>query len=498
MVPDGDGYDFRPHASALASARELGFVSVLLDLPRGASLRSVVEDAARASACSIQWTSEGATLVVAGDRTVPLVVCASEYPMMLADCRRCADAPPAGTGFVTALRGLPGLGRELRRMTGAYPDPWSKDGQMRRVMRFLVELLDAQGTGVVVHPAGHVVWTKAEWLHQVGDPGDTFGRPFGALIDFGMTGSTIFTEGMDSFALPDVRLDMGPMRLPEDEQWDRASSAVLLACHTMAFDNRPLTANERFHVPLGIEVGRRHLADDDPLLSRELLDVYEVTGEGPHMRLTPRAHAPPVARVWSAAVSHGLDVPHAAYRALLKQAVRVVGGWKQTNRWTFGREDVGEGSFPHEVLAFAVPNAPASVMTCGVGRRRQHGGHVETDDAFVELLVRTQDPHPHIANLLSYLGRAFHERDPKAPPWGPEHRVHVGGPFAGAGLPWVGFAWGGRLELGEGPTLSLYRPIPMSESERAHVSLERFGDWLVEVSAQSEERWRAVARLAAR
>ena len=497
MQPEREHYDFRPHANALASARELGFVSVILDPAPSRSLQSIVDAAARAAGCAVQWKGDAADARRRRAHRAPR----GQPHGVPDDAGRLPPLPgraAVGLGVVTALRGLPGFETGARRMMSAFPDPWAEQGRMRGVMHFLVELLEAHGTGVVVHRAGHVAWTKSAWLHQVGNPRDASERPLGALIDPGVAGSILYTEGMDALALPDVWLDMSRMPLDEDERWDRASSAVLVACHMMAFENRVLRAGECLRVPVGIEVGRRRLEDDNLGLSDDPSDDYDVADEGSHLTLVPRTLVPPVAEYRAAAVSRGVDLPHSAYRYLLKKAVGRA-GWQQTQRRIFGREAVGAEGFAHEVVVFDVPDRPASVMTCGLGRRRQPGGRVETDDAFVELLVRTRDPHPHVVNLLAYLGVAFHGGGPTDNPWGPEHRIAVAGPFADAGFPWVALGWAGRLEIGEGQAVSLFAPVPMTDSERTQVSMERLSEWIVQVGVPSNERrWRAAARVPAR
>jgi hypothetical protein len=477
---------------SVALARQLGFVTVLLDgaVPRSRhAFRELLEPVVARLGGRLQLTDQEVSVRL-GRCDLTLLLGAQPFPREQVDLRFWPKEASLGGAFIGLRHGLPGLEADLRRITGAAADPWAPDGLARQRLRLVTALLDARGLGVIAHAAGHVAWPRDEWLRRVGNLEDPLCRAFTGLVDTGLHHGVFFTEGMDALGLPDVKVSLAVLGLEEGEAYERAQAAALAACHRMTFENRLLETGEALGVPVGIEVGPYPLAQANLELADCPLDPFSLREEGAALSLVPTHALKPVSRLWAECTGTGAELAYPPYLLLLRMAAESH-GWRRLQRMTFPREELPAGLPGHEVLVFQRPDGVFTTMTCGIGRRAQPGGQVADDNAFVEFLVSLPMHHPHLAAFLSRLGRVFHVRGAEAPPWGPEHRVKLEeGPLAELGFPYVALSWAGKLEFAHGPPVCLYSPLPMSEAERAAVPMARLPEWIQEVGVRvAEERW---------
>jgi hypothetical protein len=481
---------------AIATALQLGFVSVLLDVAIDGSrqsLRTVLEPVVDAVGGKLHL-SDVPPKVTIGNTDLTLIIGTAPFPDDEIDGRFWPNGTSFGRSFIAIEHGLPDLQIALRKMREhAASDEWSIDGRTRQRMRFIFELLSARGVGVIAHGAGNVAFTKNEWLRRVGDVDDATVRGFTGLIDVGMDEMTLFTQGMNHLGLPDVQVDTARLGLDDDEAYHRAQSAALFACHRMNFENRALPETEPLRVPIGIEIGSSPIERDNPGFSFDLADEYVVQEEddGATLVLTPALAPTAIAQLWSNATSQSQDFPYPAYRSLLKAKLEEQ-SWRQIERMTLERSDLSEGELEHEVLVMARPNGTFSTMTSGFGRRKQPGGDDESDDAHIEFIVTMSTHGPRLASFLSYVGRVLHGRGADDPPWGPQHRIALDGPLADAGFPYVVFAWAGKIEIENAPSICLYAPIPMTAKERETVPIHAVSEWIQSTGmGVAEMRWRS-------
>ena len=445
--------------AAVACAR--GFVSVLLAEP--------LADSREALAALLEPIAAELGPIEPG-----LLVGPGPFPSDRVDRRFWPAGQSLGAAFLSILADPPGQ------------DGWQPGGGIRQRLRLACALVRAHGVGVVAHRAGQVALPAGEWLRRVGDPDDPDLRGFASLVDVGRDpGGVLYTQGMGSFGLPDVAVDTGRLGLPDDEAFERAQTAALLACHRMVWSGRILPGE--LAVPCGVEVGARPLERDNPGLSELVADRFRVLERGARIELEPVAPLVPLARHWA---EHRSDLPFPAYRALLMSSLRAR-DWQRIARLSFAAAQLAPGLPEHDVAVMARPGGDFAILSCGIGRRAQPGGSIETDNAHVEFVVTLPEHHPAIAELVSMVGRLWHGRGPEAPPWAPEHRVMMdGGPLAAAGFPFLVFGWAGALELGEGPPICLYAPVPMTAREREEVPIDEVGEWIQSTGAPSlAERW---------
>src|SRR5688500_10342130 len=186
---------------AVATARHLGFVSVLLEAPVDRSpqaLRALLEPVASSVGGTLDLTGQE-PIVKIGQVELTLEVGDRPFPREQADCRFWPAEQSLGSSFVCIQHGLPRLETDFRRMTrSSTRDEWARDGRTRQRLRFAAALLRAHGIGVIGHAAGQVAWTGAEWLRRLADLDNPAQRAFTALIDIGRDrAGLLFTQGMD-------------------------------------------------------------------------------------------------------------------------------------------------------------------------------------------------------------------------------------------------------------------------------------------------------------
>jgi hypothetical protein len=222
---------------ALALAQQMGLLSIELCEPVGSrvTLRSVF---ARSGAPGLLEFSPSPSVRIDG-HTFPLTV---------------SDAP--GRSRIMLCHGPFSFRREaaaIARTPGEPFDVWQGWGLCAATRLALA--LAALGQSVIVHAAGDLELSAAEWIRLAGDPLREQCRPFRAYVSLVATDrDSIETRGMQVWALPDVTARAAHA--------DAARDACLVACATMVHAAAPLPTDASLYVPPNAEVGPYPLTFD--------------------------------------------------------------------------------------------------------------------------------------------------------------------------------------------------------------------------------------------
>lgn len=208
------------------------------------------------------------------------------------------------------------------------------------------------------------------------------------------------------------------------------------------------------------------------------------------IRLVPAELIAPLSALWAKATAAGDLLPYPLYRELLRAA------FEQQGAKVIARLD-GHGAIAHEVLVLRRATGDFTLVTCGLARAAQPGGTDAEGNRHLEVQVRLDDHAPAIAQTLSSLGRAFHERGTDAPPIGAGHRMLFEQRLPPLGLSCVAYAAGGSVSFGAGPAVSLLTALVMTEAERAEVPPSALVAWTREAMQRPEVvgRWLTLARV---
>jgi hypothetical protein len=204
----------------------------------------------------------------------------------------------------------------------------------------------------------------------------------------------------------------------------------------------------------------------------------------------PAAPIAPLSAHWARATDAGELLAYPLYRELLRSA------FERQGARLIARLD-GHGAIAHEVLVLRRASGDFTLVTCGLARVAQPGGTDAEGNRHLEVQVTLEDHAPAIAQTLSALGRAFHERGPKAAPIGAGHRMLFEQRLPPLGVSCVAFASGGSLSFGAGPKVSLLTALVMTEAERAEVPASAVAAWTGEAAQRPEVvgRWLTLARV---
>lgn len=136
-----------------------------------------------------------------------------------------------------------------------FTDPWAADGQMRVASLLARRLLAEGGLGIVLHLAGNLVLSRADFLRRLSEIDNPECKPFGAWVDWVLSPdrTRYRSIGMHAFGAMDVEIEI--LNIHAEVELDSAESGVLYACMLQARENRLLHPDEVFYVPKDIRVG---------------------------------------------------------------------------------------------------------------------------------------------------------------------------------------------------------------------------------------------------
>lgn len=406
-------------------------------------------------------------------------------------------APPGTILEVTMAPYAPPLNIDLRFAPGLPFDQVHATAQLSVVdgrdpiaavevagaaLRTLVQQLSPMA--VVIHGAGEVVLTAGEVLRRLMPQGEGSTAAF-VWIDVGQTPPTVWTMGLAAFGLPDVRATAAG-ELDDDERYDRAQEAAMMAVHQMMLGKRRLEAGDTVAVPLGVRVGGSPIEETNVGLELDGAPEWNVREvDADYVWLEPTEPLPSLAAAWAASCAPGAaPLPYPAYRRLLTGVLEREGSIERHARP--GHEV--EGVPPYEVLVLERAPGRFDIVTCGMARIAQPGGAVEDHNAYVEVAVQTPAHDPQMADMVGVVGFAIHGKAPGSPPVGPYHRL---GQLPTERWPFDYVVMGvyRAVELGAGPPILLYAPAFMSSSERAATPLGENEAWFVREQATWRPRW---------
>ena len=350
-----------------------------------------------------------------------------------------------------------------------------------RALNLLCEATDAPV--VVIHGAGEVVYPSAEVRRRTTPHQAPFTHAF-VWIDVGTTPPAVWTMGLATFGLPEVYAH-ATGRLDEDERHARGVEVVLTAVNRMALERRVWGEGDELAVPPGIELGGHAPDYTNVALVWEGAPRWRVSAQGDARLLEPVRPLTPLAEAWARAAEPGAEpLPYPAYKHLYLRALTAQG--QRLIHTRAGRRV--EGIPPYEVLVLQRTSGDYLLTTCGVGRLMQPGGHVDDDNAFIELVIAAPAHDADLADMLGIVGFAVHGKGPGAPPIGVFHRV---GQRVTPRWPYefVVMGWSTHLELGDGPPVCLYLPALMSRAERDATQLGDNAAWIEREALTWRPRW---------
>lgn len=413
----------------VATAKRMGWISVLLDDPQAAL-----------ALAGVRWRGERSLTLKFGSLDVHAEVALAPFPKEEFDRRPLPEGFDVGRAFITLSFGLPGVGRAMREAQIDRGDPWGEDGIARNVSRAAEVLLRA-GRGVIVHRAQDRAYTREQFLGLLGDPNDLTKKPFRPWVVLGVDAerTRVLTSGMGVFGLPDVHAPIGDPR----SQWhfDRAIEAALVFAHAMIAQNRLLRAGEVVEVPEDVAVGQGPLVvppDAELHPWRVVDDRTDLILERTPGSLEPAARWALGDRALSLASYVGLYSPRLAEEA----------GATSVATWTPRSPRV-----THDIEVFTLGQAGYLVSTVGLARVEPR----------VELLTRTMGHGPRICAIVSAIADSL-------------------GPFSHGdklsfdndlGVTRFVLAARGSLSLGRGPAVQLAEIIPVEPEEYPSLDRER-------------------------
>lgn len=411
----------------VATAKRVGWISVLLDDPQAAL-----------ALAGVRWLGERAVSLRFGSLDVHAEITLAPFPKDDIDLRPLPPGFDLGRAFVTLCFGLPGVGRAMREAQIDRRDQWDADGIARNVSRAAEVLLRA-GRGVIVHRAQNRAYTREQFLGLLGDPNDVTKKPFRPWVVLGVDPerTRVLTSGMEVFGLPDVHAPIGDSR----SQWhlDRAIEAALVFAHTMIAQNRLLRAGEVITVPVDVSVGASPLVVPP---DAELHPWRVIDDRGDLMLERTDGSLDPAAR-WARG---GLALSLASYAELYSPRLAEESGATSVATWT-----PREPRVAHDIEVFSLGRAGFLVSTVGLARVEPR----------IEFLARTMEHGPRVCAIVSAIAGWL-------------------GPFSHGdkiafdndlGVTRFVLATRGSLSLGPGPEVRLAEIIPVEPE--TYLSLDR-------------------------
>lgn len=474
-------------AAAAAAARQLGWITVLLDrpVPHGPQAQRQWAGEIRLEEPEIEVSTEARLAFKAFGHDISTHAGDGPFPREGLDLRDVGDDFDLGGGFVALGLGEPGLFRASRAL-GGMRDVWGPRGELRALTRLARALLE-HGRGVVLHRAGHLVVSKSELLRQLGDLEDPDCVPFAAWLDFTIDGAppAYRSWGMQAFALPDVRVVVEP-----ENRWQRSRrhEAVLLACARMVRENRELEAGEELVVPIGVRVGAYPVEPVEGDSER-----YTVGLADGLIELTPAAGAIDAAERWAKASAPDARDPELiapnTYRALFSARF----GEAYPSDVVADVPCVAPGVIPHSIEVRKPHADPGFViLSAGLGRVAQPGGDA-VGAPHVELAAWVDEHSFELVTWVGRLARTLHERGPSAKPWKVGDTLRA--PIAELGIGGFVLAEGGFVVMPKGAPVTVLSLVALSPAEYDEAAgagsawLERhYAD--PEVRARTRARWK--------
>lgn len=364
------------------------------------------------------------------------------------------------------------------------PDDAGRLAQLEAAGRALLALCGAtEAPVIIIHGAGEVAYPSAEVRRRTTAHEAPFTHAF-VWIDVGTTPPAVWTMGLATFGLPELYAH-ATGRLDEDERHARGVEAVLTAVNRMAHEQHVWAEGDVVVVPPGIELGGHAPSYTNVALTWDGAPRWRVSAQGDARLLEPEAPLAPLAEAWAAACAPGgQPLPYPAYKHLYVRALSAHG--QRLIHTRAGRRV--DGIPPYEVLVLERAQGGYLLTTCGMGRLAQPGGHVDDDNAFVELVIAAPAHDADLADMLGIVGFALHGKGPGAPPIGVFHRV---GQRVTPRWPYefVVMGWSTRVELGAGPPVCLYLPALMSRAERDATPLGENAAWIEREAPRWQPRW---------
>lgn len=359
---------------------------------------------------------------------------------------------------------------------------------IRHATQLACAFVDAGALGVVIHPAGDVVYSPRRWSHRTSGRSRPQWAPSLAWTDWGHQDGVASSSGLGAFGLPEVVVDLQQLgTLSGDEVWHRAQEAMLAAITTMVARGTPLEENELLKVIAGTEFSGAplqfdNLGLDEPAAETDTFAFWGCQPVGRFIRLVP----PPMLSLSSrfkVLQDVGL-MPHPAYRWLFLERLKAQGYIKVAAV----RPHQPPDSPAFEVLVLQHEEGERFLtITCGLGRVAQPNGTEEGENQYIEFAVEFSTHNPPLAHALGTLALLLHCRSPDAAPIGRGHRVQT--PPDEFRYEWAVYDSLPDLDLGGSSPIRLYQPLFMSEHERSEVPLGQIADWIEANRGQVLSRW---------
>lgn len=475
-----------PSEDAAAVARSVGVLTVLLRAklePTRGAVRTLFGEAGIAE-LGVQLDEGTMRYLARGSTRVAFAVGNGTYPREGLDLRFAPDAL-LGQSFVVFTGVVPAATAALVG-DSPTPDLWQSDGSLQLVTQIARRMI-ASGLvdAIVVHRAGDVVRTPAEWLRTTQTCDEPGHRAFLPWLDLGSDEHTLRSYGMSAMWLPDLEVPLDRPGLDPGEAYARGHEAIQYACHQLVHRHAWLRPGDRVSVPVAVQVDAGPLDVLNAELDRTPVLEYVVVQGEERLRLEPQG-AWPLAGYWERADRDGTVIAYPIYRELLLAALA------PTGRLVASLSFEADERVPlHEVLVLQRDDGLFLLSTCGIARVPQPRGEDADDDRRIEMLLLLSTHAPELAEFLSSIARIIHSREPTAAPIGPEHRVTMAFERGRLRMGAYMIGWGGHLELGQGPKISLYAPVAMTPAETDALKGQAKVKWLHGEGSTPEvrERW---------
>ena len=392
-------------AQAAGEARSFGMITVLLGEPfdgSRAALRALLAPIAHELGGALSLDDDF-TIRVAG-HDLRFCCGAAEYPSAALDERFWPAGAPRGQGFLCLLDGLPGFMRDAALQMGGDAVHAHHLAAVTWRLRIAHALLVRGAVGVVVHRAGHVLWTRRRLAGAPRRARRVVGRRAGRPRD---------SPGRRRVQ-PRARRARAARRTraprPEPLRGRRVRSQLCRVSLRVRAPARAGHVARRARGPHRLRARQRRAGTRQPRpRARSPRRVRGRRTIGPSSSCDPRpgscrwprsGRAPP-----SAALRTCRTVCSSAPRCSAPAGRRSIGGLRisvlrrRTRLFVFERQD-----------------RVRLAVTCGFGRLPQPGGHPDRDDAHIEFLVTlAPGAEPPLAALAMF-GEMLHGRGPAAPP----------------------------------------------------------------------------------
>ncbi len=339
------------HEAPVGAAMMLGTVTVLFDQPienDRTALRAFFEAVGVLDA-TVTFENTATPVLRIDGRHVQVFAGHEPLASDQLDVRHLHGDDDLGQGFVSLSTGLATIDAVTPHIMGVGPNPWAEGGEMQRLSS-VVQKLAQHGTHVVLHRAGHVVYTADEWLRRLGDLTDPTCRPFTAWIDVGFSAdkSRLSTYGLDVARRPDVHVAVADHE--DDEEYALAHDALMLGAYLSAHENRIFEAGDVLVVPPGLGVGPHAIDGGRAALVEDSTCARYVADDGEAGVVFSReAEGDAIDDVWSRYVAGAEStLGFLPYRKLLDTQIGSV--WRRIA--SLGRYDVPEPIPPFEVMVF--------------------------------------------------------------------------------------------------------------------------------------------------